>query len=482
MIVPIIYEVSDENVPYLWIFYKYMDFCLKNNYPIIALEDYFKSPDLLKKGQDSVFKKIENGYNYLWEFKEPTDKSLSKLKKYPITKAEENKLCESHKKKIDVLTDLVRERNKTFEKILQDKIDSIEKDCNEKIDVILTWIWNPSLDYIAKKNNIKLITEELSTYRKSTYNKVLGYFSFKNKYDSTRTMEEYQEFLKDKKNYNVFSRKELLALFLSTDSLDYLKRFTYKPIYEFGIDLGMAEDPFSSVFQKYSNDEIIKKCVSLVGEDRVTCRAHPAKPPKTKFVNMDKSPNSIEWIFKCSRIVTSISNTGYEAMLYGRSSYILGGKMPFVVDAIEDLDSPDEHISSINFLNYITFAYFAPYQLMFDKKYIEWRTKKNPTIKEIYDYNLNYILKQSGLTKDIFKKNSDDRIKTMLIKIHGYTEKEANEFLKVLNTNDLERLEKKQQELMGQVSGLREELNNILNSKGWKLLEKLRKIKPKKNK
>lgn len=478
MIVPIIFEMSEEHVPYLWIFYKYMDFCLKNNYPIIALEEYFSSPDNLKEGQDSVFKKIENGYNYLWEFREPTDELLEKLKKYPITKKEENKICKPYKSKLDTLTNLIKERNNDFEKLIQDKIDLIEKESKEKIDVLLTWVWTPSLDYIAKKNNIKLITGELSTYRRNTYNKCLGYFTFGNKYDATRTTEEYNQFKKDIKKYNMFTRKELLALFLSTDCLKYLKMLSYKPSYEFGIDLGLVNDPFMNTYPKYSNETIIKKCSALVGESRIICRTHPMRPSKTKFSNMDKSPNSVEWILKCQRIVTSISNMGYEAMLYGRSSYILGGLMPFVPEAIETLDYLDDHIASIMFLNYTTFAYYVPYQLMFDKDYILWRTKKNPSIKEIYDYNLNYILEKSNLTKDIFKKNSDARIKTILIKVHGLTTKEANEFIKELNSNDVERLEEKQKELTNQVNGLREELYNILNSKGWKLLERLRKLKP----
>lgn len=482
MIVPIIYEISDEKVPYLWVFYKYMDFCHENNYPIIALEDYFASPDTLHEKQDSVFKKIENGYNYLWEFKEPTEELVNKLKKYPITKKEENKFCKGCKNKLEALTNLVRERNPEFEKVIQDKINKIEKDYKEKIDVILTWVWTPSLDYIAKKNNIKLITEELSTYRKNTYNKVLGYFNFENKYSHERTDKEYEEFLKNKKNYDMFSRKELLTLFLSTDALRYVKMLYYKPQYEFGIDLGMTEDPFVNVYQTTSNEKVIKKCKALVGEDRIICRTHPMKPSKTKFPNMDNSPTSVEWMLKCSKIVTSISNMGYEAMLYGKSSYIISGKMPFAKEAIEDLDSLEDHIASSKFLNYITFGYFSPYNLMFNKDYILWRAKKNPKLKEVYDYNLNYILKQSRLTRDIFKKNSDGRIRTILTKVHGFSMKEANKFIRELNADDIDTLQKKNLELTVQYNGLRTELNNILDSKGWKFMEKIRKIKPKKKK
>ena len=50
------------------------------------------------------------------------------------------------------------------------------------------------------------------------------------------------------------------------------------------------------------------------------------------------------------------------------------------------------------------------------------------------------------------------------------------------NSDDIDTLQKKNLELTAQYNGLRTELTNILDSKGWKLMEKIRKIKPKKKK
>lgn len=471
MIVPVIFELSDEKVPYLWIFYKYMYFCINNNYPIIALEDYFESPKKYQELQSSIFKNVKNGYNWLWEFPEPTDKDVKKVKKVLITKEEIASIVKPHKNKFDAWVDLTKNGNKNYEKMLQSKIDEIESTYHEKIDAFLTWAWNPSMEKIAQKNEIKVINQELTTFRKNTYHQPLGYFIYGNKYDSNGPRESYKEFQESMKNERLLSRAEIIALFLSKDSLSLLKKMNQKPSYEFGIDLGLDRDVFIDAYTKVTNKELITQCIKLVGKDNIICRTHPMRPSKDKFDNMDHSPTSLDWILKCNRIITTLSNMSFEAMLFKRTSYILEENIPFYIEAVNSLNRLEDKLASISFINYITFAYYVPYELLFDKEYILWRTKENPTIKEIYNYNLKYILNKFNIDKHLLSMNYEERLLEILKKVHGFDIKDARSFLKEIKQNDIEVLE-------NEIISLKNEINTIRNSKGWKLLEKLRKLKP----
>lgn len=470
MIVPIVFELTEDDAPCLWVFYKYMFFCLKNNYPIIALEEYFESPKKYKKAQPYIFKNSKNNYNELWEFPIPTDKDIAKLKKVSISKKEVNDITKHYKNKFDAWVNITKERNEYYETILERKIKEIENNYKEKIDVILTWMHYPSLEYVAKKHNIKLITEELTTLRKNTYNQCLGFFTYESKYSSNIVRKEYEQFKEQLKDNKLLSRKELLTLFLSTDNLNYIKKMDQRPEYEIGVDLGLDKDVFTSTYVKYSNKQVIKKCLKLVDEDSIICRTHPMIPSSYKYKNMDNSSTSLDWILKCNRIVSTLSNVGFEAMLFRRTSVILQDSIPFYVEAVNNLKKLEEKVVSVDFLNYMMFVYFAPYQLLFDKDYILWRTTKNPSIKDIYIYNLKYILKRHNLSIKILDKTSNERLKDILIKYHNYSSKEATNFIKSMNENTIKKLQEENYRLNNKIIQMQ-------SSKGWKLIERVRKIK-----
>ena len=87
-IVPFLFGIEKSPIHYSWIFYKYMDFALKNGYPIIADETYFVNPSVYEKQKEFSFQNIVDGYNVLYEFKKPTDEDMKKVIQYPITKEE----------------------------------------------------------------------------------------------------------------------------------------------------------------------------------------------------------------------------------------------------------------------------------------------------------------------------------------------------------------------------------------------------------
>lgn len=86
--------------------------------------------------------------------------------------------------------------------------------------------------------------------------------------------------------------------------------------------------------------------------------------------SFDHSFESIEWITKCRNIVCQVLNIGYEAILFGRGLIStkaniitsFGNESNLIFNYAKYYDNID--------LNFLTFAYYAPYDLMFDVDYI----------------------------------------------------------------------------------------------------------------
>ncbi len=475
LIVPFIFnlhEYTKEKPMLLWVFYKFVNFCLKYDMPIIAQEDFFKDPKIYIKNNHSATKT-----NFM-DYKVPKKEDFDRISKYIIS----NNILKTEKKSLDKLHELLlKKRNKKFENIIVDAIEKIEKEKNKNISTIITWISFPSLEYVCKRRNIKLINYELSSIRKGVFNETLGYFSFNNKYDSKCFKNNYLLF---KNEYiNVLSRKEILSLFLKTPFLHYVNKINDSPKKELGIAFGLKNDPFEMVYCNNTTTEILQKTQDIYNDDEIVIRTHPAYPyVVNRKIELDNTGTSIDWVLKCKRVVTTVSNVGYEAMLLGKTSYVLSKNMPFSVGTINDLDNVEEHVVGLKYLNYITFGFYAPFDLMFDIDYIRWRLTM-PSPLEIYNYNLNYILRKNNI-EDIFDKKPRDRQKYILKKVQKLNNNEIKQFINyncyskekayIDKINELENILKMQSNHIEKVD---KELNSIINSSGWKLLERLRTIK-----
>lgn len=475
LIVPFIfnlYEYSKDKPMLLWVFYKYVNFCLKYNMPIIAQEDFFKDPNIYIKNNHSATKTNLMDYNV------PKKEEFDRLSKYIISN---DMIIEKDYSPTKLHFILLKKRNKKFEKVITAAIDKIENDENKKISAIITWISFPSLEFICKKRNIKLINYELSSIRKGIFNETLGYFSFNNKYSSKQFKKDYLQ-LKDV-NINMLSRSELLSLFLKTEFLQYVNKINDPSEKELGIAFGLKNDPFELAYNNYSNKEIIRKVKTIFDDKEVVIRTHPAYPYiiDNKIMH-DNTGNSLDWVLKCKRIITTVSNIGYEAMMLGKTSYVLSKDMPFSFNTINELNNIEEYVVDLKYLNYITFGFYVPFDLMFDIEYIKWRLTM-PTSLEIYNYNLNYILRKNNI-EDVFEKMPKDRQKYILKKVQKLKLNEINNFVNyncyskektyIDKINELESVIKIQS---NQIEKVNNELNSIINSNGWKLLEKLRTIK-----
>lgn len=483
MIVPFIfnvYEYSKHEPMMLWVFYKFINFCKDNNMPIIAQEEMFEKPsEFAKKGHPSAIK------GYLG-YQIPSDSDIENVISSIITTTETELLINENSDTYETQVTLISKRNRKFEDIIEDKINEIEKKTSKKIEAMIVWTSFPSLQFVCKKRGITLINYELSTIREGLYNDTLGYFSFGNKYDAKQLQSGYEEIKGEK--INLLGRREILGLFLKTDGLRYLNAYYDVPKYDIGIGFGLDKDAFDEAYSVYKAEEVLNNISKLVSAERVSVRSHPAFPRDLSKVNFieDKSPNSVEWILSNRRIVSTVSNVGYEAMLYGKTSYVISKYMPFHSGTINDISYLDEQIVDIKYLNYITFGFYTPFELMFNMEYIKWRLT-NPSSLDIYNKNLNHVLEKKSVA-DVFKKNSKDRLRYILKKVHDLDKNESNIYeeykystqliekdLAVENANSI--IEEKNNQIQKLEKGnevLEKEINNILNSQSWKVTKPLR--------
>ncbi len=478
MIVPIIFnlhEYAKDKPMFLWIFYKFINFCQKYDMPIIAQKEYFIDPEEYKVKNHSATR--VNNLDYIV----PNINDINKIDSYIISEDETNSLKFNDSDYINYKK-LIQKRNKKFENIINAALDDLEKRRNEKTEAMITWVWFPSLDYVCKKRNIKLLTYELSTIRKGVYNETLGYICFSNKYNNSELLLSWNKI--SKYNIKYFNRKELLSLFLNRNFLEYIKKMDDNDIYDLGIILGLKEDVFEDIYSKQKIMDVSEYVSDIFSEKNVIIREHPAYPydfKNSKYIK-DTSGTCTEMILKCKRILSTTSNVGYEAMLLGKTSYVLSKNMPFSVGTINNLDNIEDYVVDLKYLNYITFGFYAPFDLMFDIDYIRWRLTM-PTPLEIYNYNLNYILRKNNI-EDIFEKIPRDRQKYILKKVQKLNNNEIKEFVNyncyskekayIDKIKELENVIKMQSNHIEKVDN---ELNSIINSSGWKLLEKLRTIK-----
>lgn len=394
MIVPVIIESDEyikESPAYLWVFYKFASFSLKANTPIIATNEYFEKPSYYKSQNHSAVNVMDYyGIN---------DDTFKKLKYYSFSKT---KITRKYKTNLECWITLLKDRDRDLERELDKAIISLENKY-EKIDAFMVWAWLPSIEYVAKKHNIKVINQEGSAIRQPFYSRLLNYFQFQDRFDSTGIDRLYDNLIKNT-DLLYLTRKEIFALLVDKNNIGYLKYLDSKPEYEIGYALGLKTNCLEIVYSKVKRDEVLKQLSTLVEKDKICIRTHPKDPmdvTKLGYIE-DKSPSAFHWILNCKRIVSDISNIGYEALLLGRNLISLSDRMPSAFLEESSLNYLDDEIVSIKKVNFLTFGWFTPEELTQDVLYVKWRLT-NPDIKQIYIKNLDYILQDVNSSYEEFK-------------------------------------------------------------------------------
>lgn len=479
MYVPIIfgYEIYNEIPVFLGFFYKFVTQCLKYNWPIIAQENYFVDPVEIEKKYNY---KIENCFFYHGSNK-LTFKDINSLDKYVIPKDVSNEIIKQCGNIDNAWIEIMIKKFDILEKNIYDMLNIIKEKYKMPIKAVLLWRHNETIYQLCKKMNIKVIEMEFSTFRYPFYNERISYFQFENKYSTKEFNNRYNKFLnlhKKKSNIPILSRKEILSLFLAKENIEYINRLDDPIIYDIGLAFGLDKDYESKAMKELSNKELYSGFKGLYDENKTLLKFHPSSIHKSiKNSNIDNSKFSADFILKCRRVASVLSNIGLESMLFGKTSYVLGN-MPFRNVCIYDFEYSDE-ITNLLSLNYIVFGFLTPYDLMLDENYLNWRLTFPDEI-EIYMKHLNYYLKKRKIPLKVLKLKGIERLKKML-EIMGYKNvlnlKNTNYFKIISELNcKVQNLNKKVNELNYQLDIKNKEIYNLLNSKSWKLTKPIRTI------
>ena len=390
MIVPFIYNLEvTSDYDHITVFYFYLMMSKKFGGPIISHERYFMKPteiylkivgkEELKSAADTL------------EFDIPEDKDLDNIKKYFITQKFEDKMINAFESQMDCWTCLLSEEYAPFEELIGQLLDRIERECNDKIEAILCFYEPISLRIAADKRNIKVIHQEGTMFRKPFY-RMAGYFDFKEGYGCGELEERYCRFKEEIKNKKIklFSRKEICALFMTSYGLNYIDLMDAEPTYEMGVGLADFSRGVNLKDGLINTDEILLEARKNFPLNEIRTRSRYGGG-----VFNDKSPSAFHFILKCKRVAALHSNLSFEAMLLNRIAYVYG-KSPYRFIANKNISDKSDKNVPLDFINFTTFGYFVPWELLRDTEYIRWRLTQ-PSEIEIYEKHMEFYLQDRGV-------------------------------------------------------------------------------------
>ncbi len=423
MIVPFLMTMlTNQDRPYLWAFYKFLDLAKKEHGAIIAQEEYFIDPgELAKEGRSEASNKFWNIRSDL-NYDLPTQKDLQLIQKYSIPKDFENRLIEKMGSINDahmlVLSQVIDE----LKEMIGQYLDDITHRSKEKIDAIMTLCHNPSLSAAAEERGIPVIHFEIGTFREPAYLKT-GYFDFHCLYGNASTEERYHRFLSEIENTSVpiFNNREILAILLRRDCLHYLNHLNDKPKYEMGIALGYAVWPLYQRNTLCDDAELLYRASKIYSLEQLLVRRHPGDPfgatyPKFDYCR-DGSATTLDFILQCKRIASVGSNLSFEAMLFGKTSYVMT-ECPYTYKTKRKIEDTSLQEYDLTYLNFYTFCYLVPFRLLWDKEYVLWRLS-NPPETEIYQRHLAFYLKEKQIPETVLEAPFSERF-SLIMKAQNY--------------------------------------------------------------
>ncbi|MFL0163861.1 GT99 family glycosyltransferase N-terminal domain-containing protein [Candidatus Clostridium helianthi] len=480
MIVPFVFSLNPEKRFELdWVYYKFTSFCCKYDYPIIAQERYdFSIHDHFVNNKVFLDEPQHNWTDVIC-FREEQDKYIDK---YFIPESISNTIINKYGSEESAYINYLIGENLELEAFLDETILKIEKKYERKITAFLNWNTSESLKKVADKHGIKVIHLELAPVRKYNYFH-LGYFDFKGVHTVNSLEEQYYDFAKKNIDLPMLSNKELLALFLDREYLEYVYLLEREPEFKIGVVSSGKKNYFDIVRNNCDSNTLLTKTVENFDVKDILFRLHPADPLKKQLKgeldnkwNFDDSRSSLEFILKCESIANISSNMAFEAMLLGKKVYNLG-KSPYQFCNLKDFDDKSEFKNINKFLNFVLFGYMIPFTFINDAQYLLWRCSE-PNIEEIYLKNFRYYINKLNIDEKILLNKSDKRLQLILDK-KGFSLKKSAEkyFLCIQDCHaKTEQLSEQCNKISNYIS-----LNNQLQTESNNYKEQIRKLSEEKN-
>lgn len=270
-----------------------------------------------------------------------------------------------------------------------------------------------SLNAVSERMGIKIIKEDISPIReRQGCTQTLFWANMEGKlYHSDECEQRYRRFLEEGSEIPLFSREELLALFVQEDALPMIPLMKLEPEYEIGI----AQTRFSFIPHIFAEARVVDEdlqweCERIYQQADIAVRPH--RYGFSSAESLDHRADIDSFVLSCKRITSVSSNALMTAMMWNRTACckedLLSGSF------MAEKDFRSEKVVDLKFLNYLIFAFQVPgFELFFDQNYWEWRFTY-PAESEIYEKHLDVCLKKAGLTKEIFQLNHEERLRYLL--------------------------------------------------------------------
>lgn len=419
MFIPVVFDISpDAEARYLSEFYRWISVCKRNSWLLMATEEYFFSPEYyINKGRREAFDESwaqHGGYDL------PLEKDFDLIQTAEIPSeiiATLAKKCGSYS---DATVSLFKNRYNLLEEWLEDVVKKVEEQGN-MIEAFIMFRKYPSFEWIAQKHNIRIIYYDIGAFRPAVYSNT-ALIDFQGLFGNTAIEKRYRSFRDELNslhdtNIMMLSKREILALFLEPSYLKYLRFLGEKGKYKIGLGLQ------SSIFYPFYVDSYINN-LDIICEvfkagyqkEDILMRTHPYDIIDGGYnwtkLKRDASITPLEFILKCDKVVSVGSNLIFEAMLWGKKTYAIG-KCPYTFKTNQMIDEENE--PEDEFLNFVCFNFFIPYELLGDEEYLRWRLEY-PSEFEIYRKSLEYHFNKIGLT--ISQKNENE-ISSKIIEAKG---------------------------------------------------------------
>lgn len=265
------------------------------------------------------------------------------------------------------------QRSLGLEKELEDNLAGYIN--QNKIDAIITPINIASLTKFCQKHNIPLIHIELGPLRKPLY-KMTGYFDFTGVNGNTEAEDRYQKWKAEG------GKCESTLLELRQFFMDRKLRENVVEKFDIGVPLQVEDDTNLIAYGNGIDNSTILNIVQRQGR-KVSVRAHPTSKFALKGKISDKSLDSIDFIQKCKEIYTINSSVGFEALLLGKKTTVLGDSS-FKHIHVEDKDFNEK-------IYHFLFYYLVPLGLWVNPKYIYFRLNY-PCEKDIFNFHYKFYL------------------------------------------------------------------------------------------
>jgi hypothetical protein len=248
-----------------------------------------------------------------------------------------------------------------------------------------------SLNILSQTLNIPIIYNELGNLRPPFFKNTMCFdFQGINANTGFDKIYEDQKQSKDGLKY-IYSLEDLIRIISNNEIskqtlLNILNNKEYK--YNYGIAGQCEEDSNILGFSNnHSTIDLINHAyMNTRNWNKIVFREHPSSmfqlKDSVKHINRSKHVDSIKFIDNCKKIISINSSTNVEAMLLGRESLSFG-ESPF-----KNMYNENGCLNLQKFTYYIL-AYLAPYNLMYDLDYINFRLNTKD-LNKILEYHLQH--------------------------------------------------------------------------------------------